>query len=92
MHVDIAERAEFRAFAAADAPVFNDDLQVFLTADGSDRALRHAERVAAGAAGGGDEILVVAQAVADEARHAVVSLGAGAHAQVAARATVEVDE
>ena len=51
MHIDIAVRAILSAQAAADAPVFNDDLKRIAAADGSDRAAYHAERVATLAAG-----------------------------------------
>ena len=42
MHVDIAVGTKLGAFAAADAPIFDDDLEIFFAADGADRALRHA--------------------------------------------------
>ena len=67
VHVDVAVRAKLRAFPATDAPVLDDDLEVLLPPDRADRALRHAKRIAAGTAGGGDEEMVVAQSVAEEA-------------------------
>src|SRR4029077_6765688 len=48
MHVDVAIRAELRALAATDAPVLDDDLQVRLASNRTDRALSHAKRVATG--------------------------------------------
>ena len=92
MHVDVAVGAKLGAFAAADAPVFDNDLEILLASDRTDRALRHAERVAAGSTGGGDEEMFVAQTIAEQTRDAVVRLGAGADAGIAAGAIVQVDE
>ncbi len=92
MHVDVAVRAKLGAFAAADAPVLDDDLEVLLSANGADRALRHAKRVAAGTARGRDKEMVVAQSVPKQARNSVVRLGAGLDTGIAPGAVVEVDQ
>ena len=47
VQINVAVRAVFRAQAAADAPVFNDDFQRIAPADGADRTADHAKRVAA---------------------------------------------
>ena len=92
MHVDVAVRAELGAFPAADAPVLDDDLEVFLPADRTDRALRHAKRVATGTTRRCDEEMIVAQPVAKQAGDSVVRFRAGLDARVAAGAVVEIDE
>src|SRR5882762_10336864 len=92
MHIDVAVRTKLRAFAAADAPILDDDLEVFLTANGADRALRHAERIAAGAAGRRDQKMVVAQAIAQQTRDAVVRLCASLDAGIATRAIIQIDQ
>src|SRR5207237_7528164 len=56
------------------------------------RALRHTKRVTTGSTSSGDKKVIVAQTVAQQAGHAVVGLCASAHASVAARAIVEIDE
>ena len=67
MHVDIAVRAVLGAQAAADAPVLDDHFQRIAPPDGAHRAAHHAQRIAALAAGGRHQILVEAQAFADQA-------------------------
>src|SRR6202035_5959489 len=51
MQIDVSVWAIFCAQAAADAPVFNNDLERVAPADRSDGAAHHAERVAALPAG-----------------------------------------
>ena len=63
VHVDVAVRAELGAFSTADAPVFDQDFEVLFSSDGTDRALRHAKRIAAGATSGGNQVMIVAQTV-----------------------------
>ena len=91
MHVDVAVGTVVGAQAAADAPVFDDDLQRVAPPDRADRTADHAERVATLAAGSGDQIFVEAQAFADQAADAVVSIGAGADALIAARALLQIE-
>src|SRR5215469_4554299 len=71
VQVDVAVRAIASAQAATDAPVLDDDFERIAAANGPHRAADHAEGVAALAAGSGDEVVIEAQAVADEARDAV---------------------
>src|SRR5438128_1427916 len=92
MHVDVAVRAKLGAFAATDAPVLDDDLEIFLASNRANRALRHTKRVTTGSTSSGDKKVIVAQTVAQQAGHAVVGLCASAHASVAVRAIVEIDE
>ncbi len=92
MHVDVPEGTQVGAFLAADAPAFDLDFEGILPPDAADRALGHAKRIVAGAAGRGDEEAVVAQAVAQQPGDAVVRLGAGVDAGVAARAFVQINE
>ena len=91
MQVDIPVGAVVRAEAAADAPVLDDDFERVAAANRAHRASDHAERVAALAAGGGDQVLVEAQAFADQASDTVMRVGAGAHALIAARAAFEIE-
>ena len=92
-HVDVAVGAIGGAVAAADAPVLDHDIQRVLAADGAHRAARHAQRVHAGAATGGHQEILEAQAVAHQAGDAVVVRGhAGLDAFVAARALVEIQQ
>src|SRR2546428_383895 len=92
VHVDVAVGALLRAVATTDAPVLDDDLQRLATPDGADRTAHHAERVPARAARRRHQVFVVAQAVPYQAGHAVVRVGARLHAEVTARAALEVDE
>ena len=91
MQVDVAVGAVVRAQAAADAPVFDDDLERVAAADRADRAADHAQRIAALAAGSGDQVFVEAQTFADQAGDAVVGIGASAYALIAARAALQVE-
>ena len=63
VHVDVAVRAKLGAFAAADAPIFDDDLEVFFSPNRTDRALRHAKRVATRSTCGRDQEMFVTQTV-----------------------------
>src|SRR2546430_3029047 len=92
VHVDVAVRAVLGTDTAPDAPVLDLDLERVATADRAHRAADHAEGVAALAARRRHEVVLEAQPLAHEARDAVVRRGAGLHAQVAARAAVEVEE
>ena len=92
MHVDIAIGAELRALPAADAPVLDDDLEIFFSPDRTHRALRHAKRIAARSTRGGDEEMFVTQSITEQSGDTVMRLGACLHACVAARAILEIDE
>ena len=92
MHVDVPVGAKLGTFPATDAPILDDDLEVLLAPNRADRALRHAKWVAARSTSSGDKKVIVAQTVAQQAGHPVVGLCASAHASVAARAIVEIDE
>src|SRR2546423_12946500 len=92
MHVDVAVRTKLGAFAAADTPVFNDDLQILLAPDRTDRALRHAKWIAAGSTCRRDEKMFIPQTVTEKSRDAVVRLGARAHTRITARTILEIDE
>ena len=67
------------------------DLQRIAPADGADRAADHAQRIAALPAGGRDQIFVEAQAFADQPGDAVVRVGAGADAVIAAGAVLQIE-
>ena len=92
MHVDVSVRAKLCALAATDAPILDDDFKIFLAPDRTNRALRHAERVAARSTGRSDEKMLITQTVAQQARNALVGRGTSAHASVAACTIVEIDE
>src|SRR4051812_23903215 len=68
LKVDVAVRTVVRAESASDAPVFDDDLERAFAANRADGAANHAERIAALAAGGGDQVAVELDAVTDETR------------------------
>src|ERR1700686_2798525 len=72
VQIDVAVRTILRAEAAADAPILDDDFERISPANRADGAADHTKRAAALAATRGDEILVEAQAIADEPRDAVV--------------------
>ena len=91
VHVQVAVGTVARAQAAADAPVLDDDLERVAPADRADRTADHAQRIAALAARGGDQVLVEPQPFADQPRHAVVRVRARPHALVAARALLEIE-
>ena len=92
MKIDVAVRTVARAKATADAPIFDDDFQRIAAANGADGAANHAKWVAALAAACGDEKMIEAEAIADKARDAVVSIGASVHASVATRAVFEIED
>src|ERR1051325_10177184 len=92
MHVDVAIWAKLGALAATDAPVFDDDFEILFASDRANRALGHAKRIAAGAAGRGHQKVIVTQAVSKQSRDAVMGLRASSHASIAARAIVEIDQ
>ena len=91
MHINVAVWTIAGALAAADAPILDNDLHRVAAANGADRTTDHAQRIAATAAGGRDQELVEAQSVADQAAHAVVRIGAGAHALIASRAAIQIE-
>ena len=92
MQVDIAVGTIARAETAADAPIFDDDFQGIAAANRADWAAHHAKRVAALAAACGDKITIKTQAVANQARDAIVSVGAGVHAGIAARTVLQIED
>ena len=91
MKIDVAVRTVARAKAAADAPIFDDDFQRIAAANGADGAANHAEWVAALAAACGDEKMIEAETIADQASHAIVCVGAGVHAGIATRAIFKIE-
>ena len=90
MQINVAVRTILRAKAAADAPIFDDNFERVAPPNRADRAANHTQRITALAATGGDEILIEAQAVSHESRHAVVRVRAGVHASIAARAILQI--
>jgi hypothetical protein len=90
MHIDIPVRTISRAQTTADAPVFNDHLERVAPADRSDGAAHHAERVAALPAGRCHKEILKPEALAHQARNAIVRIGACGHARIASSALVEV--
>src|ERR1035438_5311950 len=90
VHVDISVRAVFSAQPASDAPVLDDHFERIPPPDGAHRTTHHAERIAALAARGSHQILVESQSLANQSRHAVVRIGASAHAGVAAGAAFQI--
>ena len=66
VHVDVAVGAKLGAFAATDAPIFDDDLEIFFATNGTDRALRHAKRIATRSTCGRDQKMFVTQTVAKQ--------------------------
>src|ERR1043166_3565606 len=92
VHVDIAIRAELGAFFATDTPVFDQDFEVLFSPDRTDWALSHAKRIPAGAAGSGNQIMIVAQTVPQKAGHTIVRIGTSPHTGVATGAVVEIDQ
>src|SRR6185437_2463961 len=91
VHVDIAVGTILRAQTATDAPVFNNHFQRIAAPNRTHRTAHHAQRVAALAAGGGYKVFIETQAFANQARDAVVRIGASADASIAARATLEIE-
>ncbi len=92
MHVDVSIRAKLGAFSAADTPVFDQDFKILFAPNGTHWALGHAKRIATGATGSGNQVMIVAQPVSQEAGHAVMSICASPHTSVAPGAVVEIDE
>src|SRR5215472_13389650 len=72
MKIDVSIRAILRAQPATDAPILDDDFQRISPADGTYRASHHTQRIAALPATRGYQILIEAQSVAYQPRHAVV--------------------
>ncbi len=92
MHVDVSIRAKLGAFSAADTPVFDQDFKIFFAPNGTDWALGHAKRIATRTTGSGNQVMIVAQPVPQEAGHAVMSIRASPHTSVAPGAVVEIDQ
>ena len=78
--------------AATDAPVFDNDLERLAPADRADGAADHAQRIAATAAGGRYQVILKPQTFADQTSHAIVGVGAGAHAVIAAGAFFQIQD
>ena len=72
-HENISVRTIRSAQTAADAVIFDHDLQMFAAMNRIDRTTRHAMRIGAGATRNRDEIIAEAATVAQQARdrHAV---------------------
>ena len=92
LQVDVAVGTIVGTEPAADTPVLNNDFKGIPPANGADRAAHHEERVFALAAGGCDEEMVEAQAVAQETCDSIVGVGAGADTLVAAGAFFEIED
>src|SRR5580658_10858169 len=92
MKVNVAVGTILGAESAADAPIFDYNLQRIAAANRAHRAAHHAERILALAARRGDKILFETQPLAYQAGDAVVSIGAGAHASVATCATLQIEQ
>ena len=90
MHADIPVRAILRAQPAADAPVFDDDLERLAATDRSHRTAHHAQRVAALTAGSRHQEVFEAQSFTNQPRDTVVRVGAGTNARVAASALFKI--
>src|SRR6185295_4894687 len=93
-HHDVVPGAALRAVGAADARGLVDgDLErPHLAGDGAGGAVHHAHGVGALVTRGGHHPVAVLEPLSYEARLAAVRAGAPAHALVAARAGLEVDE
>src|ERR1700674_1969763 len=92
MKIDIPVGAIARAEAAADTPIFNNDLERIAPANRTNRTADHAERIAALPAGSGDKIVVEAQTLAHQARNAIMRVGACSDAGVAAGAILQIQD
>src|SRR5690348_6083302 len=91
MQIDIAIGTIARAEAAADAPILDDDFERIAAANRTNRAAHHAEGISALAATRGYKIAVKAQAVPHKPSDAIVRIGAGVHAGVAACAILQIE-
>ena len=92
VQVDISVGTVVGAEAAANTPILDDDFERVATADGANGASDHAKRIAALATGSGDEVLIEAQAFANEASDAIMRVGAGAHALITASTAFEIED
>ena len=93
LHLDRAVGTLLRAAFAADAPIADEDFLVVTALNRVHRATDHAHRIETGPASGWHEILGLARPNQKETAIAIiVRIDAGAHAFVAARAAVEVDQ
>src|SRR5207253_2893765 len=90
--VDVAVWTVLGTEAAADAPVLDNDFERIAASDGADRAAHHAQRIAAVPARCGHQVLVETLPFAHQPRYAVVSIRAGPHARIAARAPLQVHD
>ena len=97
-HEDAPVGAIIGAEPATDAVIFDDDLEVFATVDGIDGATDEAMGIGAGAAVGGDELVIEADAIAEQASEwgavggVAVLIDAAFGAFVAAGAEVEIED
>src|SRR5205085_8651456 len=65
---------------------------IFLSPNGTNRALRHAKRIAARSTCSGDQEMFVTQTIAEQPRNSVVRLRASADTRVAASAVLQIDQ
>jgi len=91
VHIDVPVRAVVGALAAADAPVFDNDLERIAAANRADRTADHAKRIAALAARCRDKVTIKAEPISDEAADAIMGVRAGAHTLIAPGAAVEIE-
>ena len=91
MQIDIAVWAIIRAQSTAYAPIFNNHFKRIAAANRSHRATDHAQRIATLAARGCDQIILKAQTIANEPGNAIVRVGAGFNALIAAGAAIKIE-
>ncbi len=91
MHVDVPIRTILRAQPAADAVVFDLDLQRFTVAmDRVHWTTHHAIGVHARSAAGGNQEPIESHSIANQPRHTLMRIGAGLRAFVTACAAFQV--
>src|SRR5579872_3825041 len=72
VQIDVSVWTVVGAEAAADTPVFDNHFQRIAPAYRTHRTAHHAQRIATLPAGGGNQVMVETQAIANEAGNAVV--------------------
>ena len=91
VHGDVSVRTVFGALSTTDAMVFDEDRQSAFAMDRVHRTSGKTFRISATSTGSGDEVVVVAESVANQPCDAKVRLRAGLNAFIAACAAIEID-
>lgn len=90
VQIDVSVRTVVRAESATYTPILNNYFKRIAAAYRTNGAPYHAEGIAALPARGRDQIMIESQTITNQSRDAIMRIGAGLHALIAARAAVQI--